>query len=83
MYNYVFTKSFSNDIKSIKKDRILFQRLTKKINQILDNPDHYPIKKYNLKGKRGAHVGSFVIVFKIEGSDVVFLRFKHHDYAYL
>jgi mRNA-degrading endonuclease RelE of RelBE toxin-antitoxin system len=48
----------------------------------LDNPDHYPPKKYNLKGKRGAHVGSFVIVFEIKSNDVVFLRFKHHDYAY-
>tara|TARA_Y100000310_G_scaffold296423_1_gene328667 strand:- start:499 stop:750 length:252 start_codon:yes stop_codon:yes gene_type:complete len=82
MYNSVFTKSFSNDVKDIKKDKVLFQRLKKKIGEILDNPEHFPIKKYNLKGKSGAHVGSFVIVFEIKGNDVVFLKFKHHDYAY-
>lgn len=82
MYNRVFTESFSKDVKSIKKDKVLFNRLKHKIDEILENPEHHPIKKYNLKGKRGAHIGSFVVVFEIKGDDVVFLRFKHHDYAY-
>ena len=82
MYNPVFPKSFQNDIKDIKKDKVLYNRLWKKIEEILQNPEHYPMKKYNLKGKRAAHVGYFVVVFEIQGNDVVFLRFKHHDCAY-
>lgn len=82
MYSSVFTDSFSKDVKSTKKDAILYQRLVKKIGAILSNPEHYPIKKYDLKGKRSAHVGSFVILFEVIGNDVVFLRFKHHDVAY-
>ncbi|MAG91724.1 addiction module toxin RelE [Candidatus Woesearchaeota archaeon] len=82
MYNSVFTKSFSNDVKDIKKDNVLFQRLKKKIDEILENPEHYGPKKYKLKGKRSAHVGSFVILFEIKEKDVVFLKFKHHDYVY-
>ena len=81
-YSEVLTKHFLNDIKDIKKDKALLERLDKKIDEILQNPDHYPIKKYNVKGKRAAHVGSFVIVFEIVGNDVVFLKFKHHDFAY-
>ena len=81
-YTEVLTKPFLNDIKDIKKDKALLERLDKKIDEILQNPDHYPIKKYNVKGKRAAHVGSFVIVFEIVGNDVVFLKFKHHDFAY-
>lgn len=82
MYKPIFPKPAQNDIKNIKKDKALYDRLWKKINEILQNPEHYPVKKYDLKGKRAAHVGSYVIVFEIQGREVVFLRFKHHDYAY-
>ena len=81
-YREVLTKPFLNDVKDIKKDKVLLGRLHKKIDEIVKNPEHYPVKKYELKGKRSAHVGSFVIVFEIAGSDIVFLRFKHHDHAY-
>ena len=81
-YKEVLTKPFLNDVKDIKKDKVLLERLHKKMDEILDNPEHYPVKKYELKGKRAAHIGSFVIVFEIDGNEVIFLKFKHHDYAY-
>jgi mRNA-degrading endonuclease RelE of RelBE toxin-antitoxin system len=65
-----------------KKDKVLIERLHKKIDEILENPEHYPVKKYELKGKRGVHVGSFVIVFEIKDEEAIFLRFKHHDHVY-
>jgi len=54
----------------------------KKMDEILANPEHYPAKKYELKGKRAAHIGSFVIVFEIKGDEVIFWKFKRHDFAY-
>ena len=81
-YKEILVKPFLNDVKDIKKDKVLLDRLHKKMDEILENPEHYPVKKYELKGKRGAHVGSFVIVFEIKGDEVIFWRFKHHDYAY-
>ena len=62
-YHEILTKPFLNDVKFIKKDKILLERLHKKMDEILENPEHYPPKKYNLKNKRSAHVGSFVILF--------------------
>lgn len=81
-YIQVFTKPFLQDIKDIKKDRNLLTRLDNKIEEIMKNPEHYPLKKYNLKGMRGAHVGSYVIIFEINAEEVIFHRFKHHDFAY-
>ncbi|MEK6891599.1 MAG: type II toxin-antitoxin system RelE/ParE family toxin [Nanoarchaeota archaeon] len=81
-YKEISTKPFLNDVKDIKKDKVLLERLHKKIDEILENPEHYPIKKYELKGKRSSHVGSFVIVFEIKGDGVIFWKFKHHDFAY-
>ncbi len=82
-YTQVFTEPFLHDAKYCKKDKALLQRLDNKIEEILKNPEHYPLKKYNLKGMRGAHIGSYVIVFEIRGTEVIFHRFKHHDFAYL
>lgn len=81
-YSPVFPKHFQEDVKDIKKDKVLYERLWKKIAEILQNPEHYPVKKYHLKGQRGAHVGSYVIIFEMKGNEVIFLKFKHHDYAY-
>jgi mRNA-degrading endonuclease RelE of RelBE toxin-antitoxin system len=81
-YTEAFTKEFLGDVKGIKKDKILLERLHKKIDEILANPEHYPLKRYTLKGKRSAHVGSFVILFEIKEGEVLFHRFKHHDFVY-
>lgn len=81
-YKEVLTKLFLDDVKDAKKDKLLLERLHKKMDEILQNPEHYPVKRHNLKGKRAAHIGSFVVVFQIVGEDVVFLKFEHHDHAY-
>ena len=78
----VLTQPFLSDVKDIKKDRVLLERLNKKMDEIMANPEHYPVKRYDLKGKRAAHIGSYVVVFEIQHDDVVFHRFKHHDFAY-
>ena len=62
----ILTKPFLKDVKDIKKDKALLDRLHKKINEILQNPEHYPVKQYSLKGKRSAHIGSFVILFYVK-----------------
>jgi len=69
-----------------KKDRKTFDALVKKILQIssLDERTIHYFK--NLKGDmsdhKRAHLGSFVLLFKIENDTVIFDRFAHHDKAY-
>ena len=81
-YKERYTKHFLKDVKVIKKDKILLDRLNKKIEKILENPEHYPPKRYELKGKKSTHVGSYVILFAVEGEVVIFHRFRHHDLVY-
>ena len=82
MHSPLFTEAFSKDVKQIKKDKILYERLLKKIEEILENPEHYPFKKYDLKGKRSAHIGSYVILFEVKENEAIFHKFKHHDFVY-
>ena len=81
-YQEILTNPFLKYVKDIKKDKVLLERLHKKIDEILQNPEHYPIKRYKLKNKRGAHVGHFIILFEIKADKVIFHKFRHHDYVY-
>lgn len=81
-YKQEFTKPFLKDVKSIKKDKFLLNRLHKKIDEIIQNPEHYKPLSGPLKGKRRVHIGSYVLIFEVKGDAVIFHAFKHHDYAY-
>ena len=56
--------------------------MTKKVEAILENPEHYKPLRGELKCKRRAHVGPYVILCEIVGNDIVLLRFEHHDKVY-
>lgn len=74
---------FEKGIKKIKKkDRVLFERICKKIEEILECPEVYKPLRYKLKGLRRVHIGSFVVIFQITGDVVEFLVVDHHDMAY-
>ena len=82
-YKPEFSEEISKELKKLKKkDSELFKRAQAKFNEIVDNPEHYKPLQHDLAGKRRAHVGSFVILFKVEGNKVVFLTITHHDEAY-
>lgn len=73
-------------LKLIKKDRLLYERVLKKINEILNcyDVEAYKNLKYYLSDKKGAHVGHFVLVFRYDQSNdtVYFVDFDHHDNIY-
>jgi YafQ family addiction module toxin component len=81
-YQSVFDPPFKKKLKKIfKKDRGLYERVMKKIEQIVSKPKHYKPLKYDLKGTRGVHVDPFVIIFKIDEENIVFLEIDKHDKA--
>ena len=67
-----------------KKDRVQFEAVRKKINQILENPEVYKPLKNLLRGRYRVHVGHFVLIFVIheEARVVEFKRYGHHDDVY-
>ena len=82
-YKIEFTPSFEKQLKKLrKKDKILFERLTKKIKEILENHEHYKPLRDELKGNRRAHLDSFVIIFELKEDLIVMHYVKHHDEAY-
>ena len=71
--------------KLCKKNPVLKEALEKKMNEILENPQHYKPLKYDSARERRVHImKSFVLKFEINEATktVVFLFFGHHDEAY-
>ena len=69
-----------------RKDPALFRAVQRKINQVslLDRAaiDHFKNLRGEVSAYKRVHVSSFVLIFKIEGSVIIFDRFRHHDEAY-
>ena len=71
--------------KICKKNHILREILKKKMNEIIQNPQHYKSLKHELAGERRVHImKSFVLKFEIDESRkiVTFIAFSHHDDVY-
>ncbi len=70
--------------KIAKKNKVLFEAINKKIEEIKTNPEHFKPLRANMKGQRRIHFGHFVLIFEIiyEKKVVRILDFDHHDKIY-
>jgi len=86
MYNIEIKPSCQRDIEKLcKKNPVLREALEKKMNEVIQNPQHYKPLKYDLFGERRVHImKSFVLKFEINENTktVTFIIFSHHDDAY-
>ncbi len=69
-----------------KKDRVLYERAMKKIEEIIlsESVDHYKNLRNDFSDCKRVHIGHFVLVFSYEVSlnKIVFVDFDHHDFIY-
>ena len=67
-----------------KKDKFQFERISKKIKQILENPFAGKPLTANMTGKRRVHVRPFVLTYEILESEKIvrLLDYDHHDNIY-
>jgi mRNA-degrading endonuclease RelE of RelBE toxin-antitoxin system len=65
-----------------KKDPVLLEYLKKKLDEIAEDPERFKPLRYDLKGFRAIHFGSFVLRIHIKGDIVTIVTLDHHDQAY-
>ncbi len=86
MYNYEIIPSLQKTLNKLsKKDKKTYEAVINKIEEILQNPQHYKPLKYDLAGERRVHVmKNFVLKFEVNESmrAVRFIFFGHHDEAF-
>lgn len=67
-----------------KKDKLQFEILTRKINEILENPQIGEPLTGNMAGQRSVHIRNFCLIYEtIESEKVVkLLDYDHHNRVY-
>lgn len=71
-------------VKLSKKDKLQFEILTRKINEILENPRIGKPLTANMAGKWRVHIRNYVLTYEIfeNKKAVVLLDYDHHDNIY-
>ncbi len=83
MYEAIFSDEFKRQLRKLKqKDKVMYERVEKKIRDILVEPQHLKHLRDKLKGEQRVHFGPFVLRFKPNENKIYFITFKHHDHAY-
>ena len=86
MYTYEIIPSLQRTLNKLsKKDKKTYEAVMNKIEEIIENPQHYKPLKYDLAGERRVHImKSFILKFEIDENTktVIFIFFGHHDEAF-
>jgi len=88
MRKFDIEKNFHNALKKLfKKDRVKYNRIWNKINEIINISDveHYKNLRAPLQNFKSVHIEkSFVLIFKYDKANdkVIFYDFDHHDIIY-
>lgn len=87
MYSYENKPSFVKILKKLhKKDKLTYERVIKKIEEIITSGDveHYKNLRHDLSDFKRVQIGEKVLVFKFDkkNNKVSFEDFDHHDNIY-
>lgn len=86
-FKFIITPSLGKALNKLAyNDRALAVAVRNKMVQIINSDEefiwHFKNLRGNLSSYKRVHVGSFVLIFKVEGNTIIFDRFRHHDEAY-
>lgn len=87
MYSFEIIPHLQEILKKLsKKDRQLYERVIKKIDEVInsDSVEHYKNLRFDMSDKKRVRVGHFVLVFSLvkEKNKIKFVDFDHHDNIY-
>jgi len=86
-YHVIVSNKLKKTLTLLKRrDTTMFRTLEKKIMQIATSDSlsiqHFKNLRSPLNDFRRVHLGSYVLLFRIEGDTIIFEAFKHHDLTY-
>jgi YafQ family addiction module toxin component len=68
-----------------QKDKVSFEYISKKIQEIRENPYHFKPLRNPMQNYRRVHIGNYVLVFSIDEKrkTVIIERYRRHDEVYI
>lgn len=86
MYNLEIREHLTKILKKLKtRDNVMYEKIHKKVKEILYNPQRYKNLRRPLQHLKRVHFDPFVLTFSVdENKKIVILEnFEHHDKVYL
>lgn len=77
----ITTDKFEQDIKHIR-EALTLERIEKQIRKIVSDPEVGKPLKYSLKGERTLYIKPYRLIYAVEGSTLILLRFEHRKDVY-
>jgi mRNA-degrading endonuclease RelE of RelBE toxin-antitoxin system len=77
----IVTDNFEKDIRKMK-DRKVKERIDKEVKKISANPDFGKPLEYGLKGEKTIRIKPYRLIYKVEGTNLILLRFEHRKGVY-
>ena len=82
-YEIIYADEFIKSIKKLKKKNPkMAERIIKKLDEVIDNPQKFKSLRNVLAGYKRIHFGSFVLIFTVKEDRVIIVSLDHHDKAY-
>ncbi len=86
-FQVIFSDDLKKNLSNLKrKDKIMYNAIKKKIMQISSSDknsiQHFKNLKSPMSDFKRVHMGSFVLIFRIEDNIILFEKFEHHDAVY-
>ena len=83
-YLIIIPSDIDEEFKKLKrKNKAMHERVMRKLDEIMENPENIGQPKSNVfKNSRGVHLGSYVLIWRVEKNKIIILRFRHHNHAY-
>jgi YafQ family addiction module toxin component len=79
----VFSPEFEKILEKLaKKDKPELRKIEGQVYKIISNPFIGKPLRNVMKSYRRVHIGSFVLVYKIEDEEITFMDYDHHDRVY-
>lgn len=76
---YYFERKFK---KLTRKDGLLQERIIRKLQEVINNPDIGEPKRHILRGLRSVHMDPFVVAYVVIKDIILLVNFDHHDKVY-
>lgn len=82
MYSFDIKPRCFKDLKKLNTKE--YNRVEKKMQEIIINPNHYKNLRKPLQHFKRVHIGHFILIFSVDEKNkmVLFEKYKHHDKAY-
>lgn len=77
----VVTDKFEKDVRKLR-DKTFRERIDKEVKKISENPEFGKPLGYSLKGEKTIRIKPYRLIYKVEGTSLLLLRFEHRGKVY-